>query len=269
MPIELPTPIRVISQDEYHAIDRVMLGHSFAIHNEFGRLLDEKFYKAELAYRCSQVGLQANREVMIRVRHAHFTKDYFIDLLLADSTIVEGKCVEMLSPSHRGQALNYLLLAGTHHGSLVNFRPLKVKREFVSNQLSHDLRRRFATSHYHWPDDATHQQLMDVAIAFCADIGLGLDLPLYRQAFLTLLGGPFVLPQRVPISSGERVVHEHEMFLVTEDVGLGVTAMPDVDDTRRHLQRLLNNTRLKGIAWVNLPLNEMRFEFLKRQNHGR
>jgi GxxExxY protein len=268
MPIELSIPVRIITQDEYHAIDRVMLGQAFQIHNEYGRLLDEEFYKTELARRCSQVGLAVAREVLIRVRHGHFSQDYFIDLLLDGSTIIEGKCAQAITPAHRGQTLNYLLLAGTHHGSLVNFRPFKVKREFVSTQLTHDLRRRFTVSRHHWPDDAAHQRLLDVACAFCADVGLGLDLTLYRQAFTTLMGGPSLEPQPVAIFSGERVVHEQAMYLVTDDVGLAVTAMSSLDDTRRHLQRLLNNTRLKGIAWINLPLNELRFEFLERQNHG-
>jgi GxxExxY protein len=267
MPIELSTPIRVVTQDEYHAIDRVMLGHAFGIHNEYGRLLDEKFYKAELARRCSGVGLAVAREVLIRVRHGQFSKDYFIDLLLDGSTIIEGKCAQTITPAHRGQTLNYLLLSGTHHGSLVNFRPFRVKREFVSTQLTHDIRQRFTLNRHHWPDDAAHQKLLDVAGAFCADVGLGLDLTLYRQAFTTLMGGPSLEPQPVAIFGGERVVHEQAMYMVTADVGLAVTAMPSLDDTRRHLQRLLNNTRLQGIAWINLPLNELRLEFLSRQNH--
>jgi hypothetical protein len=69
VPIELSIPIRVISQDAFHAIDHVMLGHAFAVHNEYGRLRDEAFYKAELAHRCLREGLTVSREVLIRVRH--------------------------------------------------------------------------------------------------------------------------------------------------------------------------------------------------------
>ena len=132
VPIEASIPIRVISQDAFHAIDHVMLGHAFAVHNEYGRLLDESFYKSEVAHRCVRDGIAVKREVLIRVRHATFHKDYFIDMLLDGSTVIEGKAVEAIAPSHQGQALNYLLLAGTHHGSLVNFRPTRVQRDFVS-----------------------------------------------------------------------------------------------------------------------------------------
>ena len=191
MPIELSIPIRAVTQDEFHAIDRVMLGQAFMIHNEYGNLLNER-----------------------------------------------------------------------------NFRPLKVRREFVSTHLNHDLRRRFTVTRRHWPEDAVHQRLFEVAHAFCADIGLGLDLPLYRQAFLTLTGVPSTNRQCIDVLSGERVVHQHKMHLVAEDVGFAVTAIPALNATRQHLQRLVNHTRLRGIAWINLPLHELHFEFLERQNHG-
>lgn len=245
-----------------------MLGHAFAIHNEYGRLLDESLYKTELAHRCLTSGLAVAREVLIRVRHGVFSKDYFIDLLLDDSTITEGKCAQSLLQSHRGQALTYLLMAGVHHGSLVNFRPLKVQREFVSTQLTLELRRRFELSAHSWPDDSEHRRLREIAVAFCSDVGLGLDVTLYRQAFTTLMGGHSVLPQTVPILAGPRIIGQHSLHLVRESVGLAVTAASKIADTRHHLQRLLNNTALEGIAWVNLPLNEVRLEFLKRQNHG-
>jgi hypothetical protein len=43
------------------------------------------------------------------------------------------------------------------------------------------------------------------------------------------------------------------MHMLTEDESLAVTAMSGVNDTRNHLQRLLNHTRLRGIAWINHP----------------
>lgn len=268
MPIELSTPIHVVSQDEYHAIDRVMYGHAMAVHNEYGRLFDEAFYKSEVADRCRSSGLEVKREVLIRVRHGIFSKDYFIDLLLNDSTVVEGKCAQVINSQHHGQTLNYLLLAGTHHGSLVNFRTAKVKREFVSTRLTPEQRRLFAISRHRWPLEDRLRQLEELAVGFCEDVGLGLDLTLYRQAFSTLLAGGPDEPVTVPIYRGHEVIHEHPMLLISDDTALAVTAMPKIPETRIHLQRLLDHTRLKGIAWINLPLGELRFEFLERQNHA-
>lgn len=267
MPIELSQPVKVVSQGEFHAIHHLMVGHAFAIHNQYGRMLDEKIYKNELAYRCAQDGLAAEREVLIRVRHGSYVKDYFIDLLLAGSTVVEAKCAATIAPAHRAQALNYVLLAGTHHGSLVNFRPLKVQPEFISTRLTPNGRRRFTVATHDWPDDTEYQHMREIVVSLCADVGLGLEVALYREAVATLIGVCSVLPQPVPIMAGSRQLGEHSMHLLRDGVGLAVTAATRFANTRKHLQRLLNHTTLDAIAWVNLPVNSVRFELLKRQNH--
>ena len=262
MPIELSQPVHVVSQDEFHSIHHVMVGHAFAIHNQYGRMLDEKIYKSELAYRCAQDGLTAEREVLIRMRHGSFVKDYFIDLLLAGSTVAEAKCAAAIAPAHRAQALNYVLLAGTHHGSLVNFRPLKVQSEFVSTTLTPADRQRFSVVAHNWPDDTEHQKLREIVVSLCTDVGLGLEVALYREAVMMLVGGQSVLPQPIRIMAGSRQLGEHTMHLLRDSVGLAVTAATRFADTRKHLQRLLNHTTLNAIAWVNLSLNNVRFELL-------
>ena len=82
MPIEVSTEIRACDQEEFHALDRRIMGVVFAVHNEFGRLLEEDLYKREIAARCVAMGIQpVEREVWIRVSHQSFTKDYYLDLL--------------------------------------------------------------------------------------------------------------------------------------------------------------------------------------------
>src|SRR5439155_20791059 len=79
MPIEVSTAIQVFDQEEFHTLDRRIMGVVFDVHNEFGRLLDEDLYKCEIASRCVAIGLQpAQREVRIRVSHQSFIKDYFM-----------------------------------------------------------------------------------------------------------------------------------------------------------------------------------------------
>lgn len=109
MPILPSLPITAITQSDFHRIDKQMLGHAFAIHNQFGRLLDEAIYKQELADRRTADGLEAHREVRIRVEHGSFVKDYFIDLLLCGSTIIEAKTVKELLATHHGQGIRACL----------------------------------------------------------------------------------------------------------------------------------------------------------------
>lgn len=266
MPIEPSIPISAISQDEFHRIHKVMLGHAFKIHNDLGRLLDESIYKTELADRCLKYGFDARREVLIRLRHQSFTKDYFIDLLLCGSTIIEAKTAKSLTDVHRGQGINYLLLAGTHHGSLVNFRPTSVGREFLSTHLTHSIRSRFEVHDRDWPRNDDHAGLRDIAATFCEDVGIGLDLPLYREAFAFLLG--IKNPHLVSIISGDRKLGHHEMHLLNEETGLAVTTLADTTNYQTHLQRLLSITPLKCIAWVNLRIGHIDLIHLKRQNRG-
>ena len=70
MPIELPSPLRRISQEEIGEIAYEFMEHVFAIHREFGRLFNEGIYKLELAARISEVRL----EVPIRVTFGNFCK---------------------------------------------------------------------------------------------------------------------------------------------------------------------------------------------------
>jgi GxxExxY protein len=261
MPIQPAIPIACIIQQEYHQIDERMVGHSMAIHNQFGRLLDEFVYKKELAERCSKDGLPAQREVRIQVTHRDFVKDYFIDLLLCGSTIIEAKTAKETLEAHKGQGINYLLLAGTHHGSLVNFRLLSMKRCFLSTRLTHELRRQFKTIEAGWPKDEDHARLRDCVMELVRDIGLGLDLPLYREAIAHLTNSP---RQLVPLKSDTSNLGHHEMTLLNDEVGIAITALPEQDEFRTHLNRLLQITPLTGIAWINLKLGEIRFEHLKR-----
>lgn len=262
MPILPSLPITNLGQSDFHRIDEQMLGHAFAIHNQFGRLLDEAIYKQELADRCTADGLIAQREVRIRVEHRSFVKDYFIDLLLCGSTIVEAKTVKELLATHHGQGINYLLLAGTHHGSLINFRPSRVDRKFLSTTLTHEDRRRFEFTEDGWPDDEPHQRLRDSVNAFCADVGLGLDLPLYREAFTHLAHCP---RQLVPVLSGTKTIGHQELTMISEDTALAVTSLDDLDDYYKHLQRLVSNTNLSAISWINLRLGRIQLQQIKKK----
>ena len=45
MPIVIDSPIRLFTQDEFHARAHQVLGVVFELHNEYGRLLDEALYR--------------------------------------------------------------------------------------------------------------------------------------------------------------------------------------------------------------------------------
>jgi GxxExxY protein len=57
----------------------------------------------------------------VRYRGIKLDAGYRIDLLVADTVVVEVKSVECLLPVHRAQLLAYLRLSGNQLGLLLNF----------------------------------------------------------------------------------------------------------------------------------------------------
>jgi GxxExxY protein len=118
MPIKHDFPVRILSQDEFHAIDRTVMRFSFDIQNELGRFYDECIYQKELAFRCQCGGLEVLLEPPVRAVHGDFEKRYFLDMLINHGAVYELKAVEDLMGIHETQLINYLLLLRLHHGKM-------------------------------------------------------------------------------------------------------------------------------------------------------
>ena len=80
MPILRSLNQRSVTDDEFHAIDRVVMSHAYDIQNKFGRLFDERVYENELAGRLLADGLEVHTQVPVTVSHGSFTKTYYLDL---------------------------------------------------------------------------------------------------------------------------------------------------------------------------------------------
>lgn len=262
MPIDLGTGVHIFDQDEFHALDRRVMGVVFAVHNEFGRLLDEALFKRAIAQRCSDQGIDpVAQEVRIQVTHETFRKDYFIDLLFGQGVMVEAKTAETLSPSHRAQSLNYLLLAGLKHGRLINLRPERVQHEYISTTLSPAERRQFKVVDNGWrePDEAS-AWLKHKCIELLQDWGAFLEVSLYREAIVHFLGGPTVACPAIGIFDGVRLLGHQSVCLLTKDTIFACTAVTHaLDQIWEHQRRFLSHTQMQRVQWVNL--NRAQIEF--------
>ena len=239
----------------------------FDVHNDFGRLFDEDLYKCEVAARCLDLGLEpAEREVRIRVRHETFVKDYFMDLLFCHAFMLEAKAADRLAPTHRGQSLNYLLLAGLKHGRLVNLRSERVEHEFVSTSLTAEERRKFRVLESDWLEpDKESAQLKSKTTDLLHDWGAFLDVNLYREALIHFLGGPARVCKAVEIFSGTRCVGTQTFNLLSEETAFAFTMKTqEVGAMRDHLTRLLYHTRLKSIQWINLNKHLVEFSTIAK-----
>ncbi len=266
MPIHCASPVVPSSKGRFHEIDSLVTGHAFGIHNEFGRLLDERAYQAALASRCRSSGLVVESEFRIRVQFEDFLKDYFVDLLIEAGTPVEVKAAEKLSAAHRAQMMNYLFGLDVRHGTLLNFRPASVEREFVST--THTRSTRGAWS-WHPPSSAGHcaevQGLQAALAAILEDWGALLEVSLYREALIHFTGGAERVLRPVSLNFGGGLAGEQTLALITEDIALAVTGVTRSPGAMRdHLQRLLRLTNLRSILWVNFNQALVGFEELFR-----
>jgi GxxExxY protein len=93
------------------------------IHSALGPGLLESAYEACLMYELKKRGLIARSQVPLPVHYEEVIIEvgYRIDVLVAESVIVELKSVDQIAPIHKAQLLSYLKLSGKKVGLLINF----------------------------------------------------------------------------------------------------------------------------------------------------
>ena len=104
-------------------VAREIVDAALTVHRELGPGLLESAYEQCLAFELARRGLKVERqrEVPITYQGMRIDAGYRIDLLVAESIIVELKAVDRVAPVHEAQVLSYLKLANLRIGFLINF----------------------------------------------------------------------------------------------------------------------------------------------------
>ena len=263
MPITINADIRRPTEDEFKSLAYDVMACIFQVHNELGRFCDEKIYKRLVAKRFGNI----ETEVPVDVSFETFSRTYFLDMLIHKCTIFELKAVDCLAPEHRGQLLNYLLLADLPRGKLVNLRPELVEHEFVNTTLRPSDRTSFGL------DDIEFQPLnhadttwRDFLIAALRDWGTGLDLQLYESAIAHVFGGDEAVLRNIEIIVDATKIGEQKARLTSSCASFKVTAFNESEQRfEQHARRFLNHTLLPALHWVNVSRNTVRLKTLIRQ----
>jgi GxxExxY protein len=100
-----------------------IIAAAMRVHTALGPGLLESAYRACLMHELRKQGIWVASEVGLPVVYQGEKIDlgYRIDLIVADSVIVEIKCVEAINPVHKSQLLSYMRLSGRQVGLLINF----------------------------------------------------------------------------------------------------------------------------------------------------
>jgi GxxExxY protein len=112
---------------------------AFAIHryHKHGHL--EKVYENALAHRLRKAGLNVQQQYPLNVFDEDGTPigEYFADLFVEDTLIIELKACRTLATEHVAQMLGYLRSARKEHGLLMNFGGHRFQiRKYVLNEGS-------------------------------------------------------------------------------------------------------------------------------------
>jgi len=250
MPIKYSqTPIQ-LSQNEFNEIDYQVMGQAFALQNEIGNLWDESDYRHHLASMCTKVGLEVFEEVCISISHNGFLKQYFIDLLI-NGNIYELKAVSSIAKQHDAQTLNYLFLANTKHGKIINFRPDSLKWRFISTSLQTGDRSKYILKTNEWnPQTESAQAIPSLLKSMLDDWGAYLATNLYKEALCHFLS--------IPLDN------EHQRFIpIFSHTILHISGLGEQKyNLKNNLQKYLNTSEFTELIWINFDKNKIELSSL-------
>ncbi|HLY15605.1 MAG TPA: GxxExxY protein [Bryobacteraceae bacterium] len=111
-----------------------VLGAIFEVSNTLGAGFLEKVYERALLRELNLRGIRATTQASFKVAYkGQAVGDYFADILVEDSLVIELKCVDRLANEHTAQCLNYLKASGLAVCLLVNFQKAKVEWKRIVN----------------------------------------------------------------------------------------------------------------------------------------
>ncbi len=120
---------------KHEALTEEIIGACYQVYNTLGYGFLEKVYERALEIELRNRGLSAGSQLPIHVFYENeIVGEFFADLLVEDTVVVELKAVRLLATEHESQVLNYLNATQYEVGLLFNFGPKpQVKRKIFDN----------------------------------------------------------------------------------------------------------------------------------------
>lgn len=120
----------MISKIEIEKIGKQIVNSAYEVHKELGPGLLESVYEICLVDELENCNLFVERQVKLPVfyKGRQLQKDFYIDILVEKTIIIELKAVEILLPVHEVQVLTYMKLADIKLGYLINFNVPLIKQ---------------------------------------------------------------------------------------------------------------------------------------------
>ncbi len=121
---------------EFDDLSNRVIGLAIEVHRNLGPGLLESTYEHCLASELADSSIPFQLQVPLPVIYKHKKIDcgYHVDVLVADSLILELKSVDKIAPIHEAQLLTYMKLAHIRTGLLINFN-VKFLKEGIKRMV--------------------------------------------------------------------------------------------------------------------------------------
>jgi GxxExxY protein len=265
MPILHNAPVRTLSDDEFEAIDRVVMQCAYASQNRLGRLCEEAVYENDMAARLRAVGFtDVHLQVPVTATFRHFEKTYRLDMIV-HGMVYEFKAADCLAPAHDAQVIHYAALVHADRIKLINFGGAKVEGKLRRCPFHRMDRFQTVEDRQRWkPVTDRCRLLAETAAACLQEWGGFLDARLFAEALLHFLGRE----ERLPVTRDGFALGHHRVALHGDQVAFVVTSLEDGRIHERHLRSLLECLPLKAWQWINLHGTTMEMITVQREDKG-
>jgi len=118
------------------------------VHRALGPGFLETVYSRALAFEMTDLGLVVECRKRLQVSYkGAIVGDYFADMVVSDSVLIENKATQALVRGHEAQLVNYLTATGIKIGLLLNFGAERLQfkrrtlgyRSIAARQVGEDL----------------------------------------------------------------------------------------------------------------------------------
>lgn len=108
----------------------------FDVSNELGSGYLESVYEKAMFIALRDAGLKAQSQTPLKVMfRGQIVGEFFADIIVEDTVLLELKAVKALAPEHLAQVMNYLKATGIEVGFLINFGNPKLEYRRFGNRF--------------------------------------------------------------------------------------------------------------------------------------
>ena len=117
----------------HHDVTHKIIGSAYKVYNELGFGFLESVYKKAMVIELAKNDFTVSEEMPLQVYYdGQVVGNFYVDLFVEESILVELKSVQNLAKEHEVQLVNYLNGINQDIGLLINFGPtgVEIKRKY-------------------------------------------------------------------------------------------------------------------------------------------